>query len=538
MLNLKIKQSMKTFKTFNSLATMMLSGIVACALFNSCSDDKTLDTVENHSEETTTVTTDLANFEAYGLTYQNFITPGDVQILNADTTQISVSKALAEKLGIKTFVNHPLGIWHNPGQLPYLRKAEAETLEGDRYVLTVKPATIADVTKGKKFTMATDIYVNNDAKSRTTRADGTEVPEYAAKYMDEDDVIHPAVILMTDPYGYSDKVHYENDPLASVTRADGSYQYFTADDVANGNFTIDGSGTLFNVESELSREIKIGFGPAKGDTVEVYMKAPIAFNVNYRFYIDTGVEWKWAGWWPYPSPYLSEFEASVNGKMAIAPEVGIKYSGRFGIDDDDEKRPICSFTSFTVTFWLGPVPVAVTFTPNLFWMLKANVEGTFSGGYKYEYERDFKAGVYYSRGGGWRTISETNVVKNEGGFTPASMEFSATLGAGIYFGVDMKLYSIAGPNLAIGPDITAQAKLSYTPSEEKPYEFEGDVSCGVKMIAEAELKVWDFEIARWGTSVSIGDRFTFWHYPYTDPKDGEKSSYKFIDTLLETLNKE
>lgn len=101
-----------------------------------------------------------ALFEAYGLTFENFVTANDVQILNNDTTEISVNKALAEKLGITSFVNHPMGIWDAKNHLPYARKATAEKLLGDRDILTVQPATIAEILGDKKVTLNTSIYVN------------------------------------------------------------------------------------------------------------------------------------------------------------------------------------------------------------------------------------------------------------------------------------------------------------------------------------------------------------------------------------------
>ncbi|GEM_PF-4932015 len=48
----------------------------------------------------------IEGLKPYGLTFHNFVTDNDVQILNSDTTEISVSKDLAEKLGITSFVNH------------------------------------------------------------------------------------------------------------------------------------------------------------------------------------------------------------------------------------------------------------------------------------------------------------------------------------------------------------------------------------------------------------------------------------------------
>ena len=73
--------------------------------FTACTDDLM---VNDQPADNTKTQGEL--FEAYGLTYQDFNSPTDVIILNADTTEISVSKDLADKLGITTFVNHPLGI--------------------------------------------------------------------------------------------------------------------------------------------------------------------------------------------------------------------------------------------------------------------------------------------------------------------------------------------------------------------------------------------------------------------------------------------
>ena len=114
-------------------------------------------------------TGDYSQFEPYGLTYQNFVSENDVQILNADTTEIAVSKKLADKLGITSFVNHPLGIWQGIDQLPYARKAKEERLEGDMYILTVAPATVAELVGDKMAMLNTSIYVNDDAEAVQTR---------------------------------------------------------------------------------------------------------------------------------------------------------------------------------------------------------------------------------------------------------------------------------------------------------------------------------------------------------------------------------
>ena len=67
------------------------------------------------------------------LTFHNFATPNDVTILNSDTTQISVSKALAEKMGIKKFDNRRLAVWQKVSRLPFYRGIVSAQQSGDRH---------------------------------------------------------------------------------------------------------------------------------------------------------------------------------------------------------------------------------------------------------------------------------------------------------------------------------------------------------------------------------------------------------------------
>ena len=215
--------------TAGTFAVAMTFGLTACS-----------DELENNgaaADNASAEAGDYSQFEPYGLTYQNFVSENDVQILNADTTEIAVSKKLADKLGITSFVNHPLGIWQAIDQLPYARKAKEERLEGDMYILTVVPTTIAELVGDKMALLNTSIYVNDDAEAVQTRAASNGMPEFAAKYVDNDNIIHPAVIHLTDPYGYDNDIHYEDDPMdATQTRAaaSGHYQYMTAEELAGG----------------------------------------------------------------------------------------------------------------------------------------------------------------------------------------------------------------------------------------------------------------------------------------------------------------
>ena len=71
----------------------------------------------------------------------------------------------------------------------------------------MKGVTAAELIGDKDAQLATDWYVNTDEASVATRAADENIPEYAAKYIDNDGLIHPAVVQFTDPYGY-DKDYY------------------------------------------------------------------------------------------------------------------------------------------------------------------------------------------------------------------------------------------------------------------------------------------------------------------------------------------
>ena len=94
---------------------MLMSIITVGAMFNftACSDDSDLISEGAASGKNMEQAYTGPTLESIGLTFQDFISEDDVRIVDADTTQISVSKALADKLGLSSFVGHPMGIKHS-----------------------------------------------------------------------------------------------------------------------------------------------------------------------------------------------------------------------------------------------------------------------------------------------------------------------------------------------------------------------------------------------------------------------------------------
>ena len=496
-------------KTTKNLVNLMLMSIAAAAtvVFTSCSDD--LNEIGNGNNSQQPEGAQTALLEAYGLTFENFITEGDVTILDADTTQISVSKAYAEKMGIESFVGHPMGIWHKVEQLPYIRKATAEKLVGDRYILTVVPATVAEIIGDKKVTLNTGIYVNPDADGGSaTRADGSAMPAYAAKYMDENDVLHPAVIHMTDPYDYEKGYHTDDDQPIAQTRADGSYQYITADELAAEGTRASAHRRILAFNSNLEMDKNFDC-TGNGDSINVRASLPIDFELNYFITLDGGVKWHFI----IPEPYVEKFEAGVDGKFAFTPEFKIGFKKEWKLDEDKWKKTLIDFSSYSFTFWVGPVPVVIKCDPGLYIKLDGKVSGAVSVGFKYEYENNFKAGVRYTDGNGWEGIKEFNEVKNDFTFIKPEVEVHGEAGVGLYFGVDVMIYGVAGPEVSVGPRIGGEFNVAVKPFEEEMFDFDAEVKVTVNAVAGAKLKVLGYELAEWSHTFPLFGPWTIWKYP-------------------------
>lgn len=507
------KNSIMVNKMFRNILT---AGTIAVAMtfgFTACSDE--LEGEGAPADNASAQAGDYSQFEPYGLTYQNFESENDVQILNADTTEIAVSKKLADKLGITSFVNHPLGIWQGIDQLPYARKAKEERLEGDMYILTVAPATVAELVGDKMAMLNTSIYVNDNAQDVQTRAASDGIPEFSAKYVDESNIIHPAVIHLTDPYGYDKDMHYEDDPMdAAQTRAaaSGHYQYMTAEELAGGKTRFSVHPNVLSLKNKLPFYHRLEAGKGSGDTITISGNIPIDFDLNYFLTLDSELKWKWCI--PYPS--LKRFESGFDGKLAFSPEAYIGFSKRVDLlGKDNKKKRLCTFGTYSFTFMVGVVPVNIQITPNLYMKFNAVVEGGVRLGFKYNYKNEFKVGVKYVDGD-WDGIKYFKEVENDFDFVKPQLNFSASASIGIFFGLDVMVYGVAGPEMGVGPSLDAKASLAIKSCEtdlKKVFDFKGSVGLTIKAYVGAKVSFLGYELGNWTTDIDLIEPWILKKYP-------------------------
>lgn len=124
-----MKKNLMVKTMFVNILTAGVFAFTFGVIMTACSDELNNEAAVNENDKVP-AGADTRLLEAYGLMYTDFVTENDVEILNADTTEIAVSKALADKLGITSFVGHPMGIWQAIDELPYARKATERSCWG------------------------------------------------------------------------------------------------------------------------------------------------------------------------------------------------------------------------------------------------------------------------------------------------------------------------------------------------------------------------------------------------------------------------
>ena len=577
--------------TKKNLVKSMLMSVATAGIFSfsfvftSCNDDDILESGVTPPDMEQEYNGPLQ--EPYGLSFYDFVTSDDVTILNADTTQISVSKALADKMGIQSFLGHPMGIWDHPEHRAYLRRATKEKLEGDRYILQVIPSSIAEVLTGndKEYKLSTELYVNTDPASTRTRAIENNTPEFAARYIDEKNVIHPIAItfrraegdqraltrnaaaengiygtylpdqllgLQDDPAtrGLGDDIwNFIKKGAEAVGNwfkdiAVGTVEWFKAQAKAmekwlkeNTQYDInwDKHNTLINIDSKVDTKVPIQCGKDSKDTINVYVKAPVKFNLNYTLLLQadgSAVE----------KPHLRRFEASVDGRFNFEPEVRLGFNGKLELPKDKQKIDLVELDGVTVIFYIGYVPFCVDFNPSLYLKLKAEVEGKATTGVKYEFDSWFKGGILYEGYGDPRGINESKVTKSKVSFIKPTAEFNASAGVGLMFGCEMIIDKLVGPELAVGPQLKADAGLTLTPFEKDPVNFEASVDFGLTGEVGAKLKVWKWDIAEWNVDLDFGLNWNIYKYPKDNSKGNknaeDRSNDYEVQKNIEEINKQ
>ncbi|MBO4891570.1 MAG: hypothetical protein J5502_03095 [Prevotella sp.] len=525
--------------TKNSLVKTMFVNILTAGIFatvfTACSDD--IDALsDSNASSNNQPATRQEILEPLGLNFFDYNTSGDVQILNADTTKIGVSKALAEKLGIRSFVNHPTGVWQSQNQRPFHVRAISEKTEGDRIILDVQKAGIGEFMVGKRVGFDTRLFINENA-GLTRGGNG----DLSSRYTDEEGFIHPMGVRVIhrdcEPTGLTrgmdsfESEDFSAEELLGMNKTRGILDWIeeTFDDIAEAAkkawrghyFTVDKKGNVINIETEITADPQFG---SNGDTLNVHIKAPASLNLNYKFYLDVDRDY-------VAVPILNKFDAGIDGRFTFKPQITIGFDKEKKLAE--VKKEIWNFTAFTFWFNIGPAVFWVDVNPSMYMKFDAKVKGSFYGGVKYEYDRTFKGGLQYTND--WHAYGETEEVKNKVTFITPTTSFQAEAGIGLFLGVDLIIDKLAGPTIAIGPKLSAEAELKIAPLEDKPINFNAEVKAGVYAELGAKLKVWKFELGEWSTKMKLVPETSLFSYEYPTDQKADDRLTKLLDAASEGI---
>ena len=519
----------------NRLLSLLLTAamLAAAATFTACSGDK--DGTSEKEPDKPDSGEGIKLGPPIGLVYTDFLTETDV-IHNGDTTELRISKALADKKGITDFVNRPMGIWDKKEHRAYLRRATEQRLEGDRYVLKVVRSSVAEVTNGQEMALNTGIYYNPTrmlSRGGLTRA--SQGDPMADKYIDDDNVIHPAAIT----------VQMKSDAPAqarALTRAssDGNSATFTIEELytnppsgANGWFDWledlweeivevtsydwddDHTISLISTSTLISKDFKFDCGGESGDTITLRFRCPIDFDLDYTLNIRShgSIETAFV---PIPS-YL---ETYIEGYLEANPQLRIGFSKKVTLPEDKQRITLFQFSGIGFTFMLGPVPLTIDIDPNVYLKFTSELTGNAYVGVQYDIATKFKAGVKYD--GGWSGIAEGEKVKDEFSFINPKATLRYYGGVGVFFGVDVIVEKVAGPSFDIGPQVTLDANLSYQLFDDH-VDASIEAHAGIGGEAGAKIKIFGFNVAEWESTFDIGPQWTIFEYP--DDGSGSSGSY-------------
>lgn len=449
---------------------------VAMVITNSCEDDP--EGPDSPGERA----------EPLVMTYDDFITPNDVRIISADTTYISVSSAYAAKMGIDNFKNRAVTIWRTIGTVPFVRIITDSKVEDGEIVLTTTKGEFCDMFDNIEFQLESDIYVDPSQKPVRATRSGTdeEVDDVSGKYIDEEGVYHPAVVILD-----------ENSEVARSiqTRSGAVKNYYTAEELLESNIAFD----IINLSADY--EFDYQYPPESDDDdddddddggASAHLKGKVGISAKLSAYANISV-----GWFK-----LSKFEAGVKGSVGASAKLSVSMEKE--LEEKWEKK-LASLGKTTMVYWVGIVPVPFTLESSLMQRTNASASASVELLASGKYTLQFEKGIKYEHGYGWSNTSKST--KSEKAFNFDGIKGTASVEAstGTYYVVGFFLAGSAGPEMSFGPSLSAEAEVAATVDSEGVFSVEAGLGAYAALSGKvgAKIKVLGYTLAKWETKFDL-----------------------------------
>ena len=132
----------------------------------------------------------------------------------------------------------------------------------------------------------------------------------------------------------------------------------------------------------------------------------------------------------------------------------------------------------------------------------------------------------------WNLIKDYDTDENKVTMIPPTLNFKAHAGIGLMLGCDMKVYEVAGPKIAIGPKLTAEAEMNLNQDPKESF-FKSSVDFDMAGEIGATIKLWKFELADWKTDFDFGLNYNVFHYNF--PHEEGDDSNGSLDNVMKLL---
>lgn len=426
--------------------------------FIACDDDDT---------PTSSVSGTDANAVGVVFSYDKFLTPDDVKILSADTASISVSKDFLASQELEVDTGTVACIWRTIDTAPFIRIVKGVRDMGNELELTTVAGDMGDMFSDLDIQMNTELFVNPDAPTPQplSKADNAVPGVNFNRYTDSKGVLHPAVIIV------------EGDTEVRGT----THRCYTAEELMaeDASFKIlDFHLKNVNVNIPLLEHSKF-------------------FIQNFYFDVESslniGVTVK--------KFKLKKFETSISGHVGTGLTAGVAVMSENKLLE--KQYNLVSFPSYTAVFWVGVIPVAIQLNSGVKLVNEAQFSAQGSISSTVSFSADYKEGVAYHNGS-WSPVNSASSSASAE-LNKVETAISGSAKTGVYLYADMLLYGCVGPELALGPAVTANVKAAFVSQDQKnkiKLSTTGAVDLGGKV--GAKLKIWKWTVKSWDTS------FSFW----------------------------
>lgn len=464
-----------------------------CCFISSCSDDDNVVSIATQDNLDYSIKKNVKV-----ITYDKLITDKDVEILNSDSSQISISKDMLDKNNIDISSGDAVDIWKKIDEMCFIRKVTKVESVGDRLIMTSSSAGLNEVFDSLNVNFSTRLYYDGTKVSTKTRASGG-TDDYEA-YVSGNDTIHPAVIPVLD----------EN----------GNVTYHEAKDVLNAKSTrisIDDSWNFLNINHQFSKFMiplykdQSGSGD-KSDSTSSSLKATMGIEKGYfsaKSNFDLSIHTNWFS--------VKDMKVGIHGSIDADLPIKLDLKGELA---KTSKYKIASFSKSWTVFLVGPVPVVILFEPSLAAKSSLKLKGEIAMTFPFEYHSDFMGGMVYD-GTPLQTYGNTTKTNENFGFGTPKLTASATVSAstGIYFEIATTLYGVTGPAASVGAEIEAKASSTFNSADSSAFKLATSASFAMPALLSWKVQIPFVHEISFDTPEFKFYEYKFWDRSYT-VKDG------------------